>query len=121
MVKSLSYVFSETNPNTVVIIRLCLQQGESTTAGAIDFGEFCERETSFEGLRPGHPDDVCVMPYSSGTTGLPKGVELTHRNIVSNVYQCVDFPKFMRETTSTFFFFMYLDFKDALKYLLLCI
>ncbi|XP_015127346.1 4-coumarate--CoA ligase 1 [Diachasma alloeum] len=30
------------------------------------------------------PDDVCIMPYSSGTTGLPKGVMLTHRNLVSN-------------------------------------
>ncbi|XP_016841715.1 4-coumarate--CoA ligase 1 [Nasonia vitripennis] len=30
-------------------------------------------------------DDVAILPYSSGTTGLPKGVMLTHRNIVSNV------------------------------------
>lgn len=31
------------------------------------------------------PDDVCIMPYSSGTTGLPKGVMLTHRNLITNV------------------------------------
>ncbi|RFU23812.1 hypothetical protein B7463_g12526, partial [Scytalidium lignicola] len=29
--------------------------------------------------------DIAFLVYSSGTTGLPKGVELTHRNIVSNV------------------------------------
>jgi acyl-CoA synthetase (AMP-forming)/AMP-acid ligase II len=33
-------------------------------------------------------DDVVALPYSSGTTGLPKGVMLTHRNLVANLAQC---------------------------------
>ena len=33
-------------------------------------------------------EDLVVLPYSSGTTGLPKGVMLTHHNIVSNMAQC---------------------------------
>jgi acyl-CoA synthetase (AMP-forming)/AMP-acid ligase II len=32
---------------------------------------------------------VAVLPYSSGTTGIPKGVMLSHRNLVANVAQCV--------------------------------
>jgi len=32
-------------------------------------------------------EDVAVLPYSSGTTGLPKGVMLTHHNITANVKQ----------------------------------
>ncbi|MGW4483886.1 AMP-binding protein [Amycolatopsis sp. NPDC004368] len=32
-------------------------------------------------------DDLAVLPYSSGTTGLPKGVLLTHRNVVANLSQ----------------------------------
>jgi len=32
-------------------------------------------------------EDVAALPYSSGTTGLPKGVMLTHYNITSNVKQ----------------------------------
>ncbi|KAK0085423.1 hypothetical protein PV325_005245 [Microctonus aethiopoides] len=32
-----------------------------------------------------NPHDLAVLPYSSGTTGLPKGVELTHSNLVSNM------------------------------------
>jgi acyl-CoA synthetase (AMP-forming)/AMP-acid ligase II len=31
--------------------------------------------------------DLAALPYSSGTTGLPKGVMLTHRNLVANVAQ----------------------------------
>ncbi|HLV44197.1 MAG TPA: AMP-binding protein [Aggregatilineales bacterium] len=30
---------------------------------------------------------TAVLPYSSGTTGLPKGVRLTHRNLVANLVQ----------------------------------
>jgi acyl-CoA synthetase (AMP-forming)/AMP-acid ligase II len=31
--------------------------------------------------------DLAVLPYSSGTTGLPKGVMLTHHNLVANLCQ----------------------------------
>ena len=32
-------------------------------------------------------EDVVVLPYSSGTTGFPKGVMLTHHNLVANLCQ----------------------------------
>jgi long-chain acyl-CoA synthetase len=34
-------------------------------------------------------DDLLALPYSSGTTGLPKGTMLTHRNLVSNNLQFI--------------------------------
>ena len=34
-------------------------------------------------------EHVVALPYSSGTTGLPKGVMLTHRNLVVNIDQCL--------------------------------
>src|SRR5581483_5224796 len=64
--------------------------------GLFVFGE-AEGATSFADLlkedgqapRPAiNPrEDVVALPYSSGTTGLPKGVMLTHYNLVANVCQ----------------------------------
>jgi acyl-CoA synthetase (AMP-forming)/AMP-acid ligase II len=36
-------------------------------------------------------EDLVVLPYSSGTTGLPKGVMLTHHNLVANMCQTEPF------------------------------
>ncbi len=35
-------------------------------------------------------DDVAVQPYTSGTTGKPKGVQLTHHNLATNTRQSID-------------------------------
>ncbi len=33
------------------------------------------------------PEDTCLLQYTGGTTGLPKGTILTHRNLVVNIHQ----------------------------------
>ncbi|HEX6299005.1 MAG TPA: 4-coumarate--CoA ligase family protein [Acidimicrobiia bacterium] len=55
--------------------------------GAISFSQLTAADP-FEGDPGIDPrDDVVVLPYSSGTTGHPKGVQLTHRNLVANLAQ----------------------------------
>lgn len=45
-----------------------------------------------------NPREICVLPYSSGTTGLPKGVMLSHYNLVANLVQG-DHPALMDKAT----------------------
>ena len=44
-----------------------------------------------------NPQDICNMQYTSGTTGFPKGVMLTHYNIVNNGKAIGDCMKFTHD------------------------
>jgi fatty-acyl-CoA synthase len=67
-------------------------EGAEDSPGIMGYEEFIERaeETSAEELRERQDsleaDEVINMQYTSGTTGFPKGVQLTHANIVKNAF-----------------------------------
>ncbi len=61
--------------------------GESEHDGVLPFASLLTH-----GDTPPHVDidpanDLAALPYSSGTSGIPKGVMLTHRNLVANLVQ----------------------------------
>lgn len=66
-----------------------------TPPGAVplcSLADWLARGDALNGAAPGQPpqaDDLAVLVYTSGTTGKPKGVMLTHRNVLSNVQACV--------------------------------
>ncbi|XP_047175933.1 4-coumarate--CoA ligase 1-like [Vigna umbellata] len=57
--------------------------------GHVHFSELCEGEGEMDEVEI-RADDVVALPYSSGTTGLPKGVMLTHKGLVTSIAQQVD-------------------------------
>ncbi|WP_420644536.1 4-coumarate--CoA ligase family protein [Candidatus Leptofilum sp.] len=57
------------------------------TEGATPFGTLLQSDGSLPEISINPAEDLVVLPYSSGTTGYPKGVMLTHRNIVANIVQ----------------------------------
>ncbi|GAB4818389.1 hypothetical protein N2152v2_005435 [Parachlorella kessleri] len=63
-----------------------LQKARGAGLKVYSFGEFLElgKGRPVE-PKPPKPDDLCCIMYTSGTTGAPKGVELTHRNFVAGV------------------------------------
>jgi long-chain acyl-CoA synthetase len=42
------------------------------------------------------PSDTCLIQYTGGTTGLPKGTELTHKNMVTNLSQSMQWSALVR-------------------------
>jgi acyl-CoA synthetase (AMP-forming)/AMP-acid ligase II len=55
--------------------------------GATPFAELAATDEPPPKIDINPSEDLAVLPYSSGTTGFPKGVMLTHRNLVANICQ----------------------------------
>ncbi|MFD5734755.1 long-chain fatty acid--CoA ligase [Streptomyces sioyaensis] len=65
-------------------------------AGTVDLENAAQETAPIDDSAVREPDDVAVVFYTSGTTGQPKGVMLTHRNILYNVERMVTTPYMFR-------------------------
>uniref|UniRef100_A0A5B6ZBX8 4-coumarate--CoA ligase n=1 Tax=Davidia involucrata TaxID=16924 RepID=A0A5B6ZBX8_DAVIN len=63
---------------------------DSPPEGCLHFSELTQADENDIPEVKIHSDDAVALPYSSGTTGLPKGVMLTHKGLVTSVAQQVD-------------------------------
>jgi long-chain acyl-CoA synthetase len=84
-------VLPDTSLKNVVVVSFG-DESEDLDAGHSSFGDFLSTDAD---PAPGveiHPvEDVAALQYTGGTTGVSKGAMLTHRNLVANLQQTIDF------------------------------
>ncbi|MBA2858532.1 fatty-acyl-CoA synthase [Methanococcus maripaludis] len=72
-------------------------RGMYNTSELMLLGKYVSDEKLIEAKKGLDSDDVINMQYTSGTTGFPKGVMLTHKNILNNGYYIGEKQKFTEE------------------------
>src|SRR5262245_52542914 len=70
--------------STLTIIIVGKDDAPDNASNIISYGDVIEGQSADPPAARVDPDHLAALPYSSGTTGLPKGVMLTHRNLVTN-------------------------------------
>jgi acyl-CoA synthetase (AMP-forming)/AMP-acid ligase II len=73
--------------------------GEGEVSGATPFSSLLDSDGEFPDVDINPREDLVALPYSSGTTGLAKGVMLTHHNLVANMCQMEGLDYFTENDT----------------------
>ncbi|MDP3954519.1 MAG: long-chain fatty acid--CoA ligase [bacterium] len=104
----LDYILNDCQPSAVLVNQeikdIAIEQFQKTQLArdekkffSIDFLLEKGAELINKGTKPPNygaekdTDDILIMPYTSGTTGMPKGVMLTHGNILDRVQASIEY------------------------------
>jgi long-chain acyl-CoA synthetase len=71
--------------------------GEKSGESEVQLTALMETHAPYDHLDHVDPDDTAFVFYTAGITGRPKGAELSHHNILSNVEACQSFFKFTQD------------------------
>lgn len=92
--------FNAVRKNTKVekVIVANIAGGEAMVEGDfVDFGKMLSVEPEPPKIEWDVKEDVAVLQYTGGTTGLPKAAMLTHYNVVAQIYQLMPFTEVLRK------------------------
>merc|ERR1712198_244917 len=88
--EAVANVYQETKKHIKIILT------DGSKSGCLNFTDMTSEARSDMEIDIDVDQDVATLPFSSGTTGLPKGVMLTHKNLVANVCQQIFGPSGIR-------------------------
>ncbi|HYF51300.1 MAG TPA: AMP-binding protein [Planctomycetota bacterium] len=87
--EELKYILTDSGADTIIAPPDFVPKLQALGAKAVSFADLMKPGAAAPLPRP-KPDDICTLLYTSGTTGKPKGVELTHWNLASNSMAAVE-------------------------------
>src|SRR5262249_6687479 len=89
--QELEFIFKEAAIDTVVLAKPTEPAVAGLDMKCVHVSDLvCSRDSSVLPQASAAPDDLAVLLYTSGTTGKPKGVPLTHKNLLSNARGVID-------------------------------
>ncbi|MDO6656915.1 long-chain fatty acid--CoA ligase [Anaerobacillus sp. 1_MG-2023] len=88
----LKAIQNETSVKNVIVVSL--QPTEASFAPDMPFDQFIQSSTQqLNEISVDPKEEIAVLQYTGGTTGRSKGAMLTHRNLIANVEQSLEFFK----------------------------
>jgi long-chain acyl-CoA synthetase len=97
--EEMKWILTDANAGSIIAPPSLVEKVAPLGLPVLNYADLFNTEPSETAPRP-NPSDVCTLLYTSGTTGKPKGVMLTHRNLASNAKSAIDAMRL--EPTSRF-------------------